>query len=64
MSGVSTDTDSAAYFIEAEEGPLLAMARANEEGGSPASFKRTLRGVGGGGVGGRNAHNKALIRPI
>ena len=24
----------------------------------------TLRGVGGGGVGGLNAHNKDLIRPI
>ena len=24
----------------------------------------TLRGVGGGGVGGLNGHNKAVIRPI
>ena len=27
-------------------------------------FIGTLRGVGGGGVGGLNAHNKDLIRPI
>ena len=28
------------------------------------AFKPTLRGVGGGGVGGLNAHNKDLARPI
>ena len=29
-----------------------------------ANIIGTLRGVGGGGVGGLNAHNKDLIRPI
>ena len=32
--------------------------------GAGALTHRDLRGVGGGGVGGLNAHNKDLIRPI
>ena len=32
--------------------------------GLQATFIGTLRGVGGGGVGGLNAHNRALIRLI
>ena len=35
---MSTDTDSATYFIETEEDPVLAMARANETNDFPCFF--------------------------
>ena len=35
---LSTDTDSATYFIETPEDPLRAMARANEQSGFPCFF--------------------------
>ena len=73
---VRNDVDSlqgvrAVSFFYCPSGPNVANPepqRPEEKSSTPnrriCRIIGTLRGVGGGGVGGLNAHNKDLIRPI
>ena len=43
---------------------LASGGHRKRQGNCTPKGEMTLRGLGGGGVGGLNAHNKDLIRPI